>query len=39
MVVVSLGLGFAITGLYRTCGVPEWVSIVTLQFLPSGCAR
>ena len=30
MVVVSLGLGFAITGAYRTVVVPDWVSTATL---------
>ncbi|HEY1295271.1 MAG TPA: gluconeogenesis factor YvcK family protein, partial [Chloroflexota bacterium] len=34
MVVVSLGLGFAITGAYRTVVAPEWVTVATLQFLP-----
>ena len=34
MVVVSLGLGFAITGAYRIAVVPDWVSVLTLQFLP-----
>jgi uncharacterized cofD-like protein len=34
MVLVSLGLGFAITGVYRTAAVPDWATFVTLQFLP-----
>ena len=34
MVVVSLGIGFAVTEAYRTVAFPEWVSIATLQFLP-----
>jgi uncharacterized cofD-like protein len=34
MVVVSLGLGFGITGVYRIAVVPDWVTILTLQFLP-----
>src|SRR3982075_3193607 len=34
MVVVSLGLGFALTELYRTAVAPEWVGLATLQFLP-----
>jgi len=34
MVVVSLGLGFAITGVYRIVVAPEWVTVATLQFLP-----
>jgi uncharacterized cofD-like protein len=34
MVVVSLGIGFAVTDAYRTAVVPDWVTVVTLQFLP-----
>jgi uncharacterized cofD-like protein len=34
MVVVSLGIAFALTEAYRTVTVPDWVSFVTLQFLP-----
>jgi uncharacterized cofD-like protein len=34
MVVVSLGLGFAITGAYRIVVAPEWVTVATLQFVP-----
>src|SRR5215471_5197775 len=34
MVVVSLGLGFAITGAYRIVVAPAWVTVATLQFLP-----
>jgi uncharacterized cofD-like protein len=34
MVVVSLGIGFAVTDVYRTAVVPAWVSILTLQFVP-----
>jgi uncharacterized cofD-like protein len=34
MVVVSLGIGFAVTEAYRTATFPDWVSIATLQFLP-----
>src|ERR1700694_2331982 len=34
MVLVSLGLGFALTDLYRTAVAPDWVGIATLQFLP-----
>src|ERR1044071_2303521 len=34
MVVISLGIGYAATELYRTVSVPDWVGILTLQFLP-----
>src|SRR5690348_7579329 len=34
MVVVSLGIAFAITEAYRTVSAPAWVATVTLQFLP-----
>src|SRR5262249_48182103 len=34
MVVLSLGIGYAATELYRTVDVPGWVGIITLQFLP-----
>ena len=34
MVVVSLGIGLAITDAYRTVDFPDWVSVATLQFLP-----
>jgi uncharacterized cofD-like protein len=34
MVVISLGIGFAVTEAYRTVVVPGWVGIATLQFLP-----
>jgi uncharacterized cofD-like protein len=34
MVVVSLGIAFALTEVYRTAIVPDWVSLATLQFLP-----
>jgi uncharacterized cofD-like protein len=34
MVVVSLGIGFAVTEAYRSAVVPDWVTIATLQFLP-----
>src|SRR5215831_8125894 len=34
MVVLSLGLGFAITGVYRIVVAPEWVTFATLQFVP-----
>ncbi|HET6316069.1 MAG TPA: hypothetical protein VFG86_06405, partial [Chloroflexota bacterium] len=34
LVVISLGIGYAATELYRTVDVPAWVGIVTLQFLP-----
>ncbi len=34
MVVISLGIGYAATELYRTVDVPGWVGIITLQFLP-----
>src|SRR5437899_13019120 len=34
MVVVSLGIGFALTEAYRSAVAPAWVGILTLQFLP-----
>ena len=34
MVVVSLGIGYVLTDLYRSATVPGWVSTLTLQFLP-----
>jgi uncharacterized cofD-like protein len=34
MVVVSLGIGYAFTELYRTANVPLWVGVATLQFVP-----
>ena len=34
MVVVSLGIAFALTDAYRTVVVPSWVSAATLQFMP-----
>jgi uncharacterized cofD-like protein len=34
MVVISLGIGFAVTEAYRTVVVPGWVGVATLQFLP-----
>jgi uncharacterized cofD-like protein len=35
LVVLSLGIGYALTGLYRgVVDVPTWVGLVTLQFLP-----
>jgi uncharacterized cofD-like protein len=34
MVVVSLGIAFALTDAYRTVAVPDWVTLATLQFLP-----
>jgi len=34
MVVVSLGIAFALTDAYRTAVVPSWVSAATLQFMP-----
>jgi uncharacterized cofD-like protein len=34
LVVLSLGIAFAITDVYRTVTVPGWVSLTTLQFLP-----
>jgi uncharacterized cofD-like protein len=34
MVVVSLGIAFALTDAYRTAVAPDWVSVATLQFLP-----
>jgi uncharacterized cofD-like protein len=34
LVVLSLGIAFAITDVYRTVTVPGWVSLATLQFLP-----
>lgn len=34
MVVVSLGIAFAVTDAYRTVAAPMWVTLATLQFLP-----
>ena len=34
MVVVSLGIGFALTEAYRSAVAPGWVGFITLQFLP-----
>jgi uncharacterized cofD-like protein len=34
MVILSLGVAFAVTDAYRNAVVPEWVTIATLQFLP-----
>jgi uncharacterized cofD-like protein len=34
MVVVSLGIAFALTEAYRTQAFPDWMTAVTLQFLP-----
>src|ERR1700738_161987 len=34
MIVVSLGIGFALTEAYRSAVAPAWVGFVTLQFLP-----
>jgi uncharacterized cofD-like protein len=34
MVVVSLGIGFALTEAYRSAVAPAWVGVLTLQFLP-----
>jgi uncharacterized cofD-like protein len=34
MVVLSLGVAFALTDAYRTVAAPSWAPVVTLQFLP-----
>jgi uncharacterized cofD-like protein len=34
LVVISLGIGYALTELYRSAVAPDWVAIATLQFLP-----
>jgi uncharacterized cofD-like protein len=34
MVLFSLGIGYVLTGLYRTVDAPDWVGFATLQFLP-----
>ena len=34
MVVVSVGVGVAVTDVYRTGSFPGWVGLATLQFLP-----
>ena len=31
---MTFDYGYAATELYRTAAVPEWVGIITLQFLP-----
>jgi uncharacterized cofD-like protein len=34
MVMLSLGVAFALTDAYRTVAAPDWVTVATLQFLP-----
>src|SRR5579859_5722776 len=34
MVLVSLGIGYLLTELYRTVIAPDWVGVATLQFFP-----
>ncbi|HEY0581914.1 MAG TPA: gluconeogenesis factor YvcK family protein [Chloroflexota bacterium] len=34
MVVVSLGIGYTLTELYRSVELPGWAALLTLQFLP-----
>jgi uncharacterized cofD-like protein len=34
MVVISLGIGYALTELYRSAVAPDWAAAATLQFLP-----
>jgi uncharacterized cofD-like protein len=34
LVVFSLGIGYALTELYRSAAAPDWVTTATLQFLP-----
>src|SRR5882724_3652344 len=34
LVVISLGIGYALTEVYRSAVAPDWVQTVTLQFLP-----
>ena len=34
MVLVSLGFAYALTELYRSVAAPDWVGLVTLQFIP-----
>src|ERR1700716_1554621 len=34
MVVISIGIGYAMTEAYRSAVAPDWVGIATLQFLP-----
>jgi uncharacterized cofD-like protein len=34
MVLVSLGIGYLLTELYRSAVAPEWVALATLQFFP-----
>jgi uncharacterized cofD-like protein len=34
MVVISIGIGYLLTDLYRSATVPGWVTTLTLQFLP-----
>jgi len=34
MVLVSLGIGYVLTELYRSVDAPGWVGLVTLQFVP-----
>ncbi len=34
LVLISLGVGYALTEVYRTTDVPDWVQLITLQFVP-----
>jgi uncharacterized cofD-like protein len=34
MVVISIGIGYALTEAYRSAVAPDWVGIATLQFVP-----
>ncbi len=34
LVLVSLGIAYALTEVYRTSDVPDWVQVATLQFVP-----
>src|SRR5213592_81974 len=34
MVVISIGIGYAMTEAYRSAVAPDWVGVATLQFVP-----
>jgi uncharacterized cofD-like protein len=34
LVIISLGIGYALTELYRSAVAPDWVTVATLQWLP-----
>ena len=34
LVIISLGIGYVLTELYRSAVAPDWVTVATLQWLP-----